>query len=258
MSGKLAFNSYTLRDLMNTPENVEKTLRRAVDVGYSYVEVDLESLLLQFDRSELKDLLANIGLKAFSAHVEFERLEYGMDDAIEDYKFLGLEYVVVPNLPRDRFCKDKQGYLVGTKMLESFAEKLNLHGIKFAYHNHAKEFEKFDRKTGMEIIFDDENWKNYLSEIDVYWVQYGGGDPAQWIRKMSGRVPLTHIKDLGMVDGKPYTLEVGEGNMNWPYILEACKESGVEWYIVEQDDSLQDPVQSIKISRDFLNRMGIT
>jgi sugar phosphate isomerase/epimerase len=258
MQGKLAFNSYTLRDLLNSPENVEKTFRRAVEAGYSYVELDLEAMLLQFDRSELKELLDDVGLHAFSAHVEFERLEYGIDVAIEDYKYLGLEYVVVPNLPRDRFCKDKQGYLVGTKMLEAFAEKLNNNGIKFAYHNHAKEFEKFDRKTGMEIIFDDANWKNYLSQIDVYWVQYSGGDPAQWIRKMRGRVPLTHIKDLGIVDGKPYTLEVGEGNMNWPYILEACEESGVEWCIVEQDDSLQDPVQSIKISRDFLNRMGIS
>ncbi len=258
MDGKLAFNSYTLRDLLNTRENVEKTFRRAVEVGYSFVEVDLEALLLQFDRSELKDLFANVGLKPFSAHVEFERLEYGIDDAIEDYKTLGLEYVVVPNLPRERFCKDKQGYLVGTKMLESFGEKLKQQGIKFAYHNHAKEFEKFDRKTAMEIIFDEANWKNYLSEIDVYWVQYGGGDPAQWIRKMSGRVPLTHIKDLGMIEGKPFTLEVGEGNMNWPYILEACRVSGVEWYIVEQDDLLRDPIESIKTSREFLNRMGIS
>ena len=258
MPGNLAFNSYTLRGLLNTPENVEKTFRRTVELGYTAVELDLESLLLQFDRSELKELLQRVGLKAFSAHVEFERLEYGIDDALEDYKFLGLEYVVVPNLPRERFCRDRQGYLVGTKMLSTFAEKLNVNGIKFAYHNHAKEFEKFDSETAMEIIFNEANWKNYLSEIDVYWVQYGGGDPAQWIRKMKGRVPLTHIKDLGIVDGKPMTMEVGEGNMNWPYILEACEDSGVDWFIVEQDDSLRDPIESIKISKEFLNRMGIS
>src|SRR5579871_671118 len=143
MRGKLAFNSYTMRDLLRTPEDVEKNFRRAEEAGYSYVELDLEALLLQFDRSELKELLQNVGLHPFSAHVEFERLEYGIDTAVEDYKYLGLEYVVVPNLPRERFCKDVQGYLTGTKMLESFAEKLNSNGIKFAYHNHAKEFEKF-------------------------------------------------------------------------------------------------------------------
>ena len=63
---------------------------------------------------------------------------------------------------------------------------------------------------------------------------------------------------LGIVEGKPMTMEVGEGNMNWPYILDACKDSGVEWYIVEQDDSLRDTVESLKMSKSFLEKMGIS
>ena len=82
--------------------------------------------------------------------------------------------------------------------------------------------------------------------------------PGEWIRKYHGRVPLAHIKDYGIVEGKPMTMEVGEGNMNWPYILDACKDSGVEWYIVEQDDSLRDTVESLKISKTFLEKMGIS
>ncbi len=74
----------------------------------------------------------------------------------------------------------------------------------------------------------------------------------------SGRVPLAHIKDLGVVDGKPMTMEVGEGNMNMSSILDACKESGVEWFIVEQDDSLRDPVESLQISKEFLKKLGIS
>ena len=66
-----------------------------------------------------------MGLKAFSAHTQFERLEYGIDDAIENFKDIGLEYVVIPNLPRDRFCKDEQGYLAGIGMLAVFGEKMN-------------------------------------------------------------------------------------------------------------------------------------
>ena len=83
-------------------------------------------------------------------------------------------------------------------------------------------------------------------------------DPAEWIRKFQGRVPLTHIKDLGIVEGKPVTMEVGEGNMNMPYILDACKYSGVEWYIVEQDDSLIDTVESLRMSKNYLEKLGIS
>jgi sugar phosphate isomerase/epimerase len=257
MSTRLAFNSYSIRDKLGNPEGVEDTFKKAASFGYAAVELDFEGLLLQFEKEELKSMLNRVGLKAISAHVEFERLEFGLDDAIENIKFLGLEYVAVPNLPRDRFCKDEQGYLAGISMLSSFGEKLNKNGIKFLYHNHAKEFEKFRGKTAMEIIFNQSNWSNYLAEIDVYWVQYGGGDPAEWIRKFHGRVPLVHIKDLGIVDGKPMTLEVGEGNMNWPYILEACKDSEVEWYIVEQDDTLRDSLESLKMSKEFLEKKGI-
>ena len=29
--------------------------------------------------------------------------------------------------------------------------------------------------------------------------------------------------------------EVGEGNLEWPEILQACEEAGIEWYLIEQD-----------------------
>ena len=33
-----------------------------------------------------------------------------------------------------------------------------------------------------------------------------------------------------------YHAQIGEGNLNWPAILSAAAESGVRWYLVEQDD----------------------
>ena len=125
MSTKLAFNSYSVRNKLNNPENVEKTFGQISSIGYTAVELDLDGLLLQFEVGELKDLLDRMGLKAFSAHTQFERLEYGIDDAIENFKEIELEYVVIPNLPRDRFCRDEEGYLAGTGMLAIFGKKTN-------------------------------------------------------------------------------------------------------------------------------------
>jgi sugar phosphate isomerase/epimerase len=51
--------------------------------------------------------------------------------------------------------------------------------------------------------------------------------------------------------------EVGEGNLNWPAILQACREAGVEWYAVEQDECQRDPFESLKISYDNLKAMGL-
>lgn len=257
MPRKLAFNSYTVRDKLTTSENIERTFTQLRDIGYEAIELDLDRLLLHIDAGAAKDLFDRVDLRPFSAHVSFDRLESGFDLALTGAKTLGLDYIVVPTLPRDRFCKDTEGFSAGARMLASFGEKLNKSGMKFAYHNHAVEFQKFRGKTAMDIVFNEPIWKDFLAEIDVYWVQYGGGDPAEWIRKYRGRVPLVHIKDMGIIDDKPTTVEVGEGNLNFPEILEACRDSAVKWYIVEQDDSIRDPVESLRMSKNYLNGLGI-
>jgi len=254
---QLAFNSYTVREMLAGPQDIKSTFERLRGSGYEAVELDLDRLFPLMDVAELKDILDDIGMTAFSAHTKFENLEREFSRSVSNFKTLGLEYVVVPTLPGERFCKDEQGWLTGTVMLASIGKKLSREGIKFAYHNHSKEFEKFGSKRAMEIVFDEENWSDYLVEIDTCWVQHAGADPAQWIRKYNGRVPLIHVKDLGIIENKPVTMEVGNGNMNWSYILDASRISGVEWYIVEQDDCLIDPVESLTKSKAFLSGVGI-
>ncbi|MEJ7653752.1 MAG: hypothetical protein WKH64_10665 [Chloroflexia bacterium] len=58
-------------------------------------------------------------------------------------------------------------------------------------------------------------------------------------------------------DNQPIMAEVGEGNMNFAAILEACRSAGVEWYIVEQDHCERDPFESLAISLRNLREMGL-
>lgn len=141
------------------------------------------------DISRLKEFLQELNMKPFSAHIEFDALETNLDDVVTGCKSLGCEYIVVPNLPRDRF-RDAEGFMRGSKMLSMMGERVANSGLKFCYHNHAKEFERFGDKTAMELLFD--GHQKYSAEIDVYWVQYGGGDPAQWIRKKGESPTSTH------------------------------------------------------------------
>ena len=83
-----------------------------------------------------------------------------------------------------------------------------------------------------------------------------GGDPAAWIRKVAGRIPCVHLKDMGVSNARePFMMEVGEGNLNWPEILKACKAAGVKWYIIEQDVCYRDPFDSLETSLKNLQQM---
>ena len=106
--------------------------------------------------------------------------------------------------------------------------------------------------------YEDSDPKYFNSEIDTYWVQHGGGDPAAWIRGLKGRAYLVHFKDMAINGHEARYAERGEGNMNWPAILDACKEAGTQWHIVEQDRTYElDPFDSLGISLKNLKAMGL-
>ena len=79
---------------------------------------------------------------------------------------------------------------------------------------------------------------------------------------MAGRMPVIHLKDMVMTPsadgrGQQTMAEVGEGNINFSGVLEACGRAGVEFYAVEQDICQRDPFESLAISYRNLRAMGL-
>ena len=69
---------------------------------------------------------------------------------------------------------------------------------------------------------------------------------------------MIHLKDMVIhQNGQQIMAEVGEGNLNWPAILDACRSSGTEIYAVEQDICQRDPFESLAVSYRNLQAMGL-
>ncbi len=251
---KIAAQLYTLRDFLKTPEEISKTLKKVKEIGYDAVQL---SGLGPIDPYELKDILDREGLYACATHISFERMQKDMDAVIKEHQLWNCKYVGVGSMP-GKYQSGKEGYIRFAKEASEVARILADNGLRFIYHNHNFEFVKFDGLTGLEILFNESDPEVFDFEIDTYWVQAGGGDPAAWIRKMMGRMKVVHFKDMVMSpDRKQIMAEVGEGNLNWPAILDACKEIGVEWCPVEQDICQRDPFESLAISFRNLKSMGL-
>jgi len=54
---------------------------------------------------------------------------------------------------------------------------------------------------------------------------------------------------------KPTFKEVGSGTLDFPAILRACKDVGVEHYFIEQDHVPADPLASLKQSVTYLRSL---
>jgi len=249
---KIAAQLYTLREYTKTPRDIADTFHKVAEIGYKAVQC---SALGPIDPRELKRIADGEGLKICATHTGFEKMRDEPNKVIEEHCLWECKYAAIGSMPGSyrnadgfvRFAKDASE--VGKKLLEG--------GICFGYHNHSFELEKFGTRTGLAILYEESDPRYFKAELDTYWIQHGGGDPAAWIEKLSGRIPLLHLKDMTMRGSEQLMAEVGEGNLNWPRILSAAKSAGVEWYIVEQDTCQRDPFESLAISLRNLKGMGI-
>lgn len=260
-------------------DGVYAVMKKLKDIGFSCVEVSQVEMspenVAELSRA-CKDF--DIEIAAMSAAVEpmrpgMESLEHDFDKIVADCKTLNCNYLRVGMLPFG-YIGSLEKTLAFAKKCDEMAERLEEHGISFYYHNHHIEFIKYDGEYLLDLIRD--NTQKLGFEIDVHWVQRGGENPAQYIKKFQGKLELLHLKDYVVVEPdfsqldpkdmakfmKAFTdvirfAEVGEGNLDFPAIIQSGLDTGAKYLIIEQDDTYgKDPYQCLALSRSNLVKMG--
>jgi sugar phosphate isomerase/epimerase len=250
----VAAQLYTVRAFTQTPQDLATSLEKIKNMGYTAVQV---SAIGPIPDAEVKSMVDNLGLKICITHIGYDKLWKETDQVIAQHKLWDCQHVAIGSMPQAYRQEGEEGFRRFAAEAAAVGEKLAAAGLTFSYHNHAFEFVRFGKLTGLDIIYNESDPRYLQSEIDTYWVQYGGGDPAAWIRKMKGRAPVVHFKDMVIVENQPTMAEIGEGNLNWPAIIQATEEAGSEYAAVEQDITRRDPFESLQISYNNLKAMGL-
>lgn len=249
----LAAQLYTVREFTKTREDFAASIKKVRDIGYTAVQV---SAIGPIPHEDVLHITRDLGLTICNTHIGYDRLTEELDDVIAQHRLWQTKHVAIGSMPQE-FRADEAGYRRFAAVANQIGEKLHDAGLTFSYHNHSFEFVRFGSRTGLDLIYEETDPRFVQAEIDTYWVQHGGGDPAAWIRAMHNRMPVVHLKDMVIHQGEQTMAEVGEGNLNWPAILQACQEANVEWYAIEQDICQRDPFESLKISFENLKAMGL-
>ena len=244
----IAAQMYTVREA--AAQDFLGAIKRVAEIGYTGIE-----LAGTFDvtADTLSNTLRELNLACTSAHVPLADLRQDLADQIEFYKTIGAGYLNCPWLPpKER--GDAAGYAALAKELNTFGEQCRASGLGFCYHHHDFELEKFDGKYGLDILLEETDPANVQLQVDTYWLELVGEDPATYIRRWPGRVPLLHLKDMSATEDRSFA-EVGTGTLNWSSIFEAAKVGNTKWYIVEQDTCPGDPFESLQISYRNLQKL---
>ena len=236
---------YTLRDLC--AKNFLGTLEKVAEIGYSGVEL---AGLYSVEPPRVRETLDSLGLKCIGTHMGGSSIE----QIAEVNHQLGSSYVWGPCLPKGRLPENREECIEMAQFANENGRKLKDEGIQLVYHNHSKEFEKIDGRYIMDWLLEETDPRYVQAEIDVMWGQYAGLDPASYILKYPGRVPLVHVKDMD--ENKEFT-EVGRGVLDFDSIFDACEKVGSKWYIVEQDICRLPPLESVRRSYQFFVERGM-
>lgn len=239
---------YTLRNHLKTPEDIAKTLKRVREIGFEVVQV---SALGPIEESELVKILDGEGLKCVSTHESGDKIINEPMAIVERLDKLGTDTTAYP-YPAGVDFSTLDGIKDIAKKLNNAGRVLKENGKTLLYHNHQIEFIKVAGKPALEWIYDLTDPDCLGAELDTYWVAVGGQDPAKWARRMKGRTPQIHLKDYMVTPEREVMFtEIGNGNLDFPEIIEAAEAGGCEWFLIEQDRCPGDEFESLKKSFDY-------
>ena len=271
---KVGIQLYSLRDAME--KDMDSTLKTVKEMGYDYVE-----FAGYFGKSaeEVKAILDKYGLEAVSVHQAIGLFEEEGQKAVDYLKTLGVKYCAIPWYNVDEFISNWDATM---DKFKNVSKLLGDNDIKLMYHNHDFEFNKINGEYILDRLYATLPEGVIMPQLDTCWVHYAGVNPSEYIRKYSGRIEVLHLKDFvceKLGAGPVYALidedgnemdkgnkedngfklvPVGSGIQDWTSILAAAEDAGVEYVIVEQDESKdRDPLDAAKMSREYLRTLGL-
>lgn len=262
MATQIGAQMYTIRDFCKTPADIAKSCERLKKIGYGAVQA---SALGPIEPAELRKILDDHGLVCAATHRGLDQMK-DVEKIVDEHKALGCELTAIGGFGWNGPGKDE--WIKFCDEYNALAKPLAAKGLKIGYHNHSHEFSPFGltdkpaeispKEVPQQVLLDHLKEPVWF-EIDTYWVQHGGADPAEWIEKCAGRLPAIHLKDITISPKREHKMcEVGSGNINWKRVLDAAKKAGVKWYLVERDSGDLDPFESLKISYERLRGWGLS
>jgi len=213
--------------------------------------------------AKLRKLLDSLGLAAPSGHFPGPKDKSDWERSMELAKTLGVTCMITATRPEWR--KSLDGWKRTGEYLNGLGAQCQKAGLVAGYHNHHFEYKVFDGVIAYDELLRSTDPGLVQMEMDCFWTTFAGKDPVEYFNKYPGRFPLLHIKDLKPgyapttdddIKGIPYT-EVGNGIIDWKRIFQAAPKAGVKHYFVEQDECDRPPLESAKISFEYLNRLEI-
>jgi sugar phosphate isomerase/epimerase len=243
--GKLLFTAplgveaFTFRK--SFPIDVAKTLDTIKMMGFT----EIEGSGGRMPPKDFKKLCDERGISIPSIGVGYEELVKSPDSVAYKAKILGAKYVMCAWIPHQKGVLSFENAKKAADDFNKAGKYLKEQGLIFCYHAHGYEFQPYENGTLLDYIFKNTN-PDYVSfEMDIFWIQFGGGNPVELLKKYGRRWKLIHLKDMKKGTKKDLTgltgpendVPLGTGEIDIPNILKEAKKLGIAHYFIEDESN---------------------
>lgn len=245
---KIGLQLYSVRGMMD--KDVPDTLKQVAAIGYKELETASynNGKVYGMSPQDFRRLVENMGMKVSSSHLGYniqrgkEQEAYDWwDKALDTQAAVGCRYAIQPSMHIGNKIEDIQLYC---DYFNKVGEMAKDRGLRFGFHNHAGEFRVIDGNIVLDYMIKNTSPENVVYEMDVYWLQKGGQDPVDYLKKYAGRFPLLHIKDEDIIGAG--------GKLDFKAIFEAAYAQGMKDYYVEVEKYQISPIKDVEKSFDYL------
>lgn len=249
----LSMQLYTVRN--EIARDLHGTLRRLADIGFTHVETAFWPDGVS--HREGAGYLRDAGLRVSSIHAELP--ENGdKNSLLELAEIYQSNKVIWHGWPEDPRYMSYDGTMELVSVYNNVAEFARANGLEFGLHNHWWEFRN---RVGEKIVYQvlaDELHDDVFFQVDIYWVQVAGLDPAAVIRELGSRVRFLHVKDgparyTDTIADEPHEpmTAVGRGTLDIPAIMETALPYA-EWMVIEMDEVDSDVFGKLQDSFNYM------
>lgn len=250
---------YSFRNII--PEiGMEAMLDKIRDMGIKEIEGGPGQ---NYTPEEFRSMVEERGLRIASTGTGYDELVNNPSEVAKRAIALGSSYVMTAWIPHQ---VGNFGFEEASKAVNDFnaaGKVMSEYGVTFTYHPHGYEMKPYGDGTLLDYIIQNTNPEYVSFQMDIFWIAFGGGDPAEILRTYGNRFKTMHLKDMkagiekdltGLTDVE-YNVVLGTGQLNMPEILRAAKEVGIEHYFIEDESSRV--MEQIPLSIEYLRSLTL-
>lgn len=250
---KLGVQLYTLRDYCQNADDFENTLKFLNEIGCNVIQI---SAIGDIDPVVVGELVKKYNMEVCVTHKPYDRMKNDLAALIHEHDLIDCKNIGIGAMPGN-IHETYEGVSGFIAKCNEIGAKMKEQGKQLCYHNHAFEFEVYDGERTFERLINETTADTLHFIPDTYWMQVGGVNPAEYLKKLAGRVEVCHFKDMRIVNNTQRFAECGTGNIDLGACYRACKEIGVKYIVIEQDLCYEtDVFEAVKIGFEGLKRIA--